>query len=61
MGNSIFIKKIKIDFKYNEYIEETKEDINEYTGKYKTLINIEKYTNNGLITIINDSLLRIYK
>jgi hypothetical protein len=52
---------MKIDFKYNEIVEEKKEDITEYSGKLKTLFKIEKYINNGLITIINDSLLRVYK
>jgi hypothetical protein len=59
--NNFFIKKMKIDFKYNEIVEEKKEDITEYSGKLKTLFKIEKYINNGLITIINDSLLRVYK
>jgi len=56
-----FIKKIKIDFTLNEIIEEKIEDIHDYPGNYKTLFKIEKYLNGGLITIINDSLLRIYK
>jgi len=56
-----FIKKIKIDFTLNELIEEKIEDIHDYSGIYKTLFKIEKYINGGLITIINDSLLRIYK
>lgn len=56
-----FIKKIKIDFTFNEIIEDIIEEINDYSGIYKTLFKIEKYINGGLITIINDSLLRIYK
>ena len=56
-----FIKKIKIDFTLNEIIDEKIEDIHDYPGVYKTLFKIEKYLNGGLITIINDSLLRIYK
>ena len=56
-----FIKKIKIDFTLNEIIDEKIEDIHDYPGVYKTLFKIEKYLNGGLITIIDDSLLRIYK
>ena len=59
--DSFYIKKIKINFQYNELVEEISEEITDYLGKYKMLFKIEKYINNGLITIINDSLLRIYK
>ena len=59
--DSFYIKKIKINFQYNELVEETSEEITDYLGEYKMLFKIEKYINNGLITIINDSLLRIYK
>ena len=59
--NNFYIKKIKIDFQYNELVEETSEEISDYLGEYKTLFKVEKYINNGFVTIINDSLLRIYK
>ena len=57
----IFVKKLKIDFKYNEIIEEIDQEITEYCGKYMTLFKLEKYIDNGIIAIFNNSLLKIYK
>ena len=57
----IFVKKIKIDFKYNEILEEIDQKITEYCGKYMTLFKLEKYIDNGIIGIFNNSLLKIYK
>lgn len=55
------VKKIKINFLFNEIVDEITEQLNNYNVEYSSLFKLEKYINGGIITIINDSLLRIYK
>ena len=56
-----YISKVCVDFDNNDLIKKESEEITQKIGYYKTFFNIYNYMDNGLATIIDRSLLKIFE
>lgn len=56
-----FINFLKIDYKANEIKKNEEKDVTNSIGEHKTLFKIFNYLDNGLVTIIDEVKIIIYK
>lgn len=56
-----YLNKIWFDFESNDIIKKESNEITDMTGEYKTLFKIFNYKNNGLVILVDQNYIQIYK
>ena len=60
LENRVIFKRLKMDFCFNDIIDEKDKDMTEYIGEFISLFQIDVYWDKEIYTLVDKSILRIY-